>query len=276
MSAPGRPSIRGRRSPRQSSTRERGADLEVGRGGLLSSEHAIRGQRVHVIELRGQAGQVLGQPHRGDPVVLPRLVHVLHREVGARRIELPRAAEGAHRLGPEVHRSPRQPPAEVLQLLVAPALGLAHLLGVGFGEERGIGRDLFEPLEDAPGSVHRLVVHHQPRHRGVALPVELGHLLAVRARLEVLALVGQALELQGRLRGHAGMRGGEAVKDEPGGHGRQPTLGWNGWDAPASARAWRPRASAWAPPPARTARWPWGCRGSSRAACARARPTPLE
>ena len=96
--------------------------------------------------------------------------------------------------------------------------------------ERGIGRDLLEPVEDRARAVHRLVAHHQAGNGGLAFAVALGHLLHVRPRLEVHALVVEALEPQRRLGGHARVRGREGVEGELGlgGHGaqlRRPCVG---------------------------------------------------
>lgn len=78
-------------------------------------------------DLLGEPGEVGRKAFRADPVVLPGGVHVAHREVRAGRVELTGPAEGSHRFRPEMKRPPGQSPAEVLQLGVAPALGLADL-----------------------------------------------------------------------------------------------------------------------------------------------------
>ena len=69
-----------------------------------------------------------GEPDGRDPVVPPRLADVRHREVGPGGVERRsvRAGERPHRFGAEVEGAPRQAAPEVLQLVVAPALGLAH------------------------------------------------------------------------------------------------------------------------------------------------------
>ncbi len=86
-----------------------------------------------------------------------------HREVGAGRVQrLPAGAISAHRLRPEVEGAPGQPAAEVLQLLVAPALGLAHRVA---GVQRRVGVEGLEAGEDRARAVHRLAVEHRARDR---------------------------------------------------------------------------------------------------------------
>src|SRR6185503_19829925 len=102
--------------------------LQVGGVGRLPADCALRRQLVDAAELGGQPLEVLGEPFGGDLVVLPGPAGEADREVGAGRVERAAAAERADRLRAEVQRSPRQPAAEILQLLVAPALGLADLL----------------------------------------------------------------------------------------------------------------------------------------------------
>jgi hypothetical protein len=97
-----------------------------------------------VVELGRQRPEVVGEPLRGDPVVLPGAAREPDREVGPGRVERSAAAEGADRLGAEVQGAPRQPAAEVLQLLVAPALGLPDLVRLRLRVQRRIG-----PIENA-------------------------------------------------------------------------------------------------------------------------------
>ena len=182
ISAPAPLSISGATSPSVSSTRSVRADLQVGGVGALAADHAVLGEPVDVIEERGQPGEVLGQARRGDPVVLPGRVDEADRVVGPGRIERPGSAVGPHRLGAEVHRPPREPAAEVLELRVAPALGLTHGVGDRLRVQRRFGLELLEPLEDRPRAVHRLAVDHRAGDGAVALAVDPHHLGVVGAR----------------------------------------------------------------------------------------------
>jgi hypothetical protein len=99
---------------------------------------------------------------------------------------------------------PGQPPPEVLELLVAPALGRANRLG---RIQHGLADQLLQPGHDGARAMHRLAVDQQSGDRGVALAVDLLHLLDVPTRHELDALVLKALEAQGCGNRHARMRG---------------------------------------------------------------------
>jgi hypothetical protein len=92
-----------------------------------------------VIKLLRKAGEVLVQARCRYFVVAPGSVHVADREVRASGIQRAAAREVSERLGPEVQRSPGQPASEILQLVVAPALGFTNLVGDRRGKQRGVG-----------------------------------------------------------------------------------------------------------------------------------------
>ena len=185
-------------------------------------------------------------------MILPGGAHEADRKIGAGRIERIGAGEGAHRLGAEVHRAPRQAAAEVLELAVAPRLGLADRVGRGGREERRLGHQLLQPGGDRERAVDGLAVDHDAGDGRVARAVDRLHRLPVAAGLEDHALVLEALEAQRGLGGHARMRRGEHVDGDGGRHAPHPP-GWRRDPQPARVGPLRPRGpdgavEAWSPP----------------------------
>jgi len=129
---------------------DRGADLKIGRRWRFTPDQPLLGQLVDVVELGWEPGQVVVQLRRRDPVVAPARVHVGDREVGTGTVKRPGSTEGSHRFGPEMQRPPRQPPPQILELLVAPALGFADRVGDRRRKQRWLGGELLQPRHDRP------------------------------------------------------------------------------------------------------------------------------
>ena len=134
--SPGRPSSSGRRSPTVSRTR---SVAPIWRSAAVGSSPPITPSAASASTWSSLAGRPARSSARRCAVIAWYFhvrAHVGDREVGAGRVERGGAAERPHRLGPEVQRAPGQAAPEVLELGVAPALGLAD----GVGAVRGVQR----------------------------------------------------------------------------------------------------------------------------------------
>ena len=135
------------------------ADLQIRGICRLAADHTGSRERLDVVELCRQAGEVRREALGRDAVVAPGAPYEANRIVGAGPVERPAAGDCGELLWSEVKRTPRQAPAEVLKLLVAPSLGLPNLLG---GIQDRLGLDLLQTPEYRPRAVDGLAVDSSP------------------------------------------------------------------------------------------------------------------